>query len=70
MMRCGSCDIDLTGCQPIFVDGKPFCCSGCAAGGPCVCLYDNEQARRLRRTRGERVGVRELLDRYERLTSG
>lgn len=24
---------------PVYFDGKPFCCVGCVAGGPCLCTY-------------------------------
>jgi hypothetical protein len=27
--------------QPTIVEGKAYCCPGCAEGGPCVCDYDN-----------------------------
>ena len=27
--------------QPTIVEGKPYCCLGCAEGGPCACDYDN-----------------------------
>lgn len=25
---------------PVISDGAPFCCLGCAQGGPCYCSYD------------------------------
>ena len=43
-MRCACCDIELTG-SPLMVDGKPFCCAGCAGGGPCICTYEGDQGR-------------------------
>jgi len=36
--RCANCDIDILW-QPTVVEGKTFCCTGCAAGGPCSCDY-------------------------------
>ena len=65
-MRCSSCDIDLTGVRPIAVDGRSYCCSGCAEGGPCICTYEDEHLRLSRNGYGWRVMVGELLDRYER----
>ena len=38
VMRCANCDIEILW-LPIVVQGKPFCCTGCAAGGPCNCDY-------------------------------
>ncbi len=43
-MKCLSCDIDLHG-TPEMLDGEPFCCAGCAAGGPCVCTYERGPGR-------------------------
>jgi hypothetical protein len=37
-MRCANCDIEIRW-SPTVVQGKPFCCTGCAAGGPCNCDY-------------------------------
>jgi hypothetical protein len=36
--RCASCDIEILW-PPIVVQGKSYCCTGCAAGGPCSCDY-------------------------------
>lgn len=36
--RCANCDIDILW-SPNVVQGKTYCCSGCAAGGPCCCDY-------------------------------
>ena len=36
--RCANCDIDILW-PPVVVDGKTYCCTGCAAGGPCSCDY-------------------------------
>lgn len=36
---CVTCEAEILG-SPTFRIGLPFCCSGCAAGGPCTCSYD------------------------------
>jgi hypothetical protein len=36
--RCTNCDIEILW-PPTVVQGKTFCCTGCAAGGPCNCDY-------------------------------
>jgi hypothetical protein len=40
--NCTTCEAQLTA-PPTLHDGQPFCCSGCAAGGPCMCTYDAMQ---------------------------
>jgi hypothetical protein len=37
---CTNCGIVIRW-LPTVVDGKPYCCLGCAQGGPCECDYDN-----------------------------
>src|SRR5690242_167222 len=37
-IRCANCDIDILW-APIVVQGTTYCCTGCAAGGPCNCDY-------------------------------
>ncbi len=37
-LRCANCDIEIRW-SPTIVQGKAYCCSGCAAGGPCSCDY-------------------------------
>ncbi len=37
---CANCGIAIRW-QPTIVDGKAYCCPGCAQGGPCECDYDN-----------------------------
>jgi hypothetical protein len=37
-MHCANCDIEILW-PPTVVQGKTFCCTGCAAGGPCNCDY-------------------------------
>ncbi len=36
--RCANCDIEFFW-SPTIVQSKVYCCSGCAAGGPCTCDY-------------------------------
>jgi len=36
--RCANCDIEILW-PPTVIQGKYFCCTGCAAGGPCNCDY-------------------------------
>lgn len=38
VVRCANCDIEILW-PPTIVQGKTFCCTGCAAGGPCNCDY-------------------------------
>lgn len=33
---CANCEIEIQGLA-VFREGKPFCCVGCAEGGPCLC---------------------------------
>ena len=35
---CTNCEEPILG-QPVFFDGGVYCCTGCIAGGPCVCTY-------------------------------
>jgi hypothetical protein len=37
---CATCGIVIRW-QPTIVEGKAYCCPGCAEGGPCACDYDN-----------------------------
>ncbi len=37
-IRCANCDIEILW-PPVVVQGKTYCCTGCAAGGPCNCDY-------------------------------
>lgn len=39
---CANCYIPIAG-TPVMVDGEAYCCRGCAAGGPCICSYSNEE---------------------------
>lgn len=36
--RCANCDIDILW-PPTVAQGTYYCCTGCAAGGPCSCDY-------------------------------
>jgi hypothetical protein len=36
--RCANCDIEFFW-SPTIVQNKAYCCTGCAAGGPCTCDY-------------------------------
>jgi len=36
--RCANCDIAILW-QPTVVQERAYCCTGCAAGGPCNCDY-------------------------------
>ena len=38
---CVTCEVEIVG-NAVFHVGLPFCCSGCVAGGPCNCSYDQE----------------------------
>jgi hypothetical protein len=37
---CANCGIIIRW-QPTIIEGKGYCCLGCAQGGPCECDYDN-----------------------------
>lgn len=37
-VHCANCDIEILW-TPIVVQGISYCCTGCAAGGPCTCDY-------------------------------
>ena len=37
VVRCANCDIEILW-PPTVVQGKPFCCTGCAAGGPATAI--------------------------------
>jgi hypothetical protein len=37
-VKCANCGIPIRW-QPTIVDGKAYCCLGCARGGPCTCDY-------------------------------
>jgi hypothetical protein len=37
-LRCANCDIEILW-KPTIARGAAYCCTGCAAGGPCSCDY-------------------------------
>jgi hypothetical protein len=37
---CANCAILLGGPVVRGADGLPYCCDGCAVGGPCTCAYE------------------------------
>lgn len=39
-LTCQNCGIIIRW-QATIVEGKVYCCLGCAQGGPCECDYDN-----------------------------
>jgi hypothetical protein len=40
---CASCEGEITG-RPLYRMDEAYCCVGCAAGGPCVCMYEADLA--------------------------
>jgi transcription elongation GreA/GreB family factor len=38
-LRCATCDVPIAS-HPECHDGESFCCAGCVAGGPCICIRD------------------------------
>jgi hypothetical protein len=41
--RCANCDIEILW-PPVYRQGIAYCCTGCAAGGPCNCDYSQYHA--------------------------
>ena len=37
--RCSNCQEEIVW-VPVNQTGEPYCCEGCAKGGPCICTYD------------------------------
>lgn len=37
--HCANCGVEIPW-RPAVHRGKPYCCGGCAQGGPCYCSYD------------------------------
>jgi len=60
--RCASCDIELDK-LPLIVEGLPYCCHGCANGGPCVCSYVGHPAKYPRNGHTDKA----LLDLFEEM---
>ena len=46
-LTCSTCEIRIAN-PPTFRAGLPFCCTGCAADGPCTWSYDAEPAAEIR----------------------
>ena len=38
-VNCANCLYPLDEPAVVVVNGTPYCCSGCAQGGPCICSY-------------------------------
>jgi uncharacterized protein YaaQ len=38
-VHCANCGIAIMW-TPVWVRDQPFCCVGCAMGGPCICTYE------------------------------
>ncbi len=43
LARCANCGLEIEW-EPVVVEGVPYCCGGCALGGPCCCSYDLPEA--------------------------
>ena len=43
VVTCVACEMEIRG-TPVWYMGVPYCCEGCAAGGPCTCTYDDFDA--------------------------
>jgi hypothetical protein len=37
--HCANCGVEIPW-RPTLHHGRPYCCGGCAQGGPCYCSYD------------------------------
>ncbi|MDA0270818.1 MAG: hypothetical protein O2798_01125 [Chloroflexi bacterium] len=42
--HCVNCE-EVIGSVPVYLDGEPYCCHGCVAGGPCMCTHRTEASR-------------------------
>lgn len=69
MTTCDSCNIRL-GPQVFSSQDKLYCCAGCAAGGPCLCSYQQDLGRYPPAHYARPVSLPELLDQYEREIQG
>jgi hypothetical protein len=54
MPVCANCGVDISW-RPRIHRGQPYCCGGCAQGGPCYCSYDLATISRRRRPRMRRL---------------
>ena len=41
--HCASCDHPFSD-RPVYRMDEAYCCTGCAAGGPCICTYEADLA--------------------------
>jgi hypothetical protein len=62
---CASCDGRITD-RPVYRMDGAYCCTGCAAGGPCVCSYEADLAD----DGVDGLGLPFLVDDRERLIPG
>ncbi len=60
-LRCAACDVEIAGSAPM-VTGGPYCCPGCARGGPCTCTYDDDQGSFPRNSHRDLLLALELLE--------
>ena len=65
MTTCDSCGIRL-GPDCVRADDKPYCCAGCAGGGPCICTYEHDLGRYPPSHYARPISMADLFDRYER----
>lgn len=63
-MKCESCDIELI-VVPLWRTDRCYCCSGCAAGGPCICSYVDDPGRLGNKSGIVPTRISDLLDRYD-----
>ncbi len=66
-VSCASCEAEVVG-RPVVHHELPFCCPGCAGGGPCTCSYDRDQDPDA--DLGSLAGVRYCLDVRELVMAG
>jgi hypothetical protein len=42
---CATCGFWVRATTGVELDGRTYCCQGCAIGGPCYCSYDLPETR-------------------------
>jgi hypothetical protein len=62
---CDSCSI-LLGAERIRASDRDYCCTGCAAGGPCVCTYEHDLGRYPPSHYARPISMSEIFDRYDK----
>ncbi len=62
---CRNCGIEMDW-QPVIVDRQPYCCLGCAQGGPCQCDYNRLPSPAIQATLAQRAPSPALEVRIER----